>query len=324
MTRTKISIVTPCYNEEGNVEACAAEVARVMGAELPEYDYEHVFTDNSSTDRTVEILRRLAADDSRIKVTVNSRNIGPFRNIAQGLRNVSGDLVVPMVPADIQDPPSVIPEMVAKMDPTVDVVYGIRANRPDSLAMRFARNLYYFALRTSGGTTPPAHAGEFMLVRRHHVDAVLSVGGSYPYIRGLIAQTNPRFETVTYKWGERHVGKSRNSVSDLIDQALNGLVSTARAPMRWALLLGIVGAVVGLAIALVNAILFLFSGADAAPGIPTIIVATFFFGSVNLFFLGLVGEYVLSIHSAVRPEPPFFERERINFEDPRSQSEEAQ
>lgn len=286
-----------------------------METELPEYDYEHIFSDNASSDRTVEILRRLAAADSRIKVTVNSRNVGPFRNIANGLRNVSGDLVVPMVPADIQDPPSAIPQMVAMMGPSIDVVYGIRSKRPDSLPMRFARTLYYLALRTSGGTTPPAHAGEFMLVRRHHVEAVLSVGGSYPYIRGLIAQTNPRYETVTYAWGERHVGKSRNSVSDLVDQALNGLVSTARAPMRWALLLGIIGAVAGIAIALVNAILFLFSGAEAAPGIPTLIVATFFFGGVNLFFLGLVGEYVLSIHSAVRPEPPFFERERINFTD---------
>jgi len=315
VTRTMISIVTPCYNEEGNVEACAAEVARVMRTELADYDYEHIFCDNSSTDRTREILRGIAAEDPHVKVIVNSRNIGPFRNIAQGLRNVSGDLVVPMVPADIQDPPSAIPEMVAKMEPAVDVVYGVRSNRPDTFAMKFARNLYYFALRTSGGSTPPAHAGEFMLVRREIIDAVMSVGGSYPYIRGLIAQTNPRYETVSYRWGERLVGKSRNSVSDLIDQALNGLVSTARAPLRWALLLGMLGAVAGVVIALVNLVLFLFSGADAAPGIPTLIVATFFFGGVNLFFLGLVGEYTLSIHSAVRPEPPFFDRERINFPD---------
>lgn len=311
----KISIVTPCYNEEGNVEACAAEVARVMSEQLPDYDYEHIFCDNSSTDGTVADLRAIAAADPHVKVIVNSRNVGPFRNIANGLRNVTGDLVVPMVPADIQDPPAVIPQMVAKLTPDLDIVYGIRGNRRENFLMRLARTSYYRALKSSGGTTPPAHAGEFLLARREVIDAVNAVGGSYPYIRGLIAQTNPRFDVVHYEWAVRTVGRSKNSIPDLIDQALNGLVSTARTPIRWALFLGVVFAIVGVAIGIVNLILFLVSGSDAAQGIPTLIVATFLFGGVNLFFLGLIGEYILSIHSSVRPEPPMFERERINFEE---------
>ena len=120
----KISIITPCYNEEANIEACAKAVADVMAESLAEYDYEHIFCDNSSTDRSVAVLRKLAASDSRIKVIVNSRNVGPFRNMANGLKSASGDLVVPMVPADIQDPPSAIPDMVAKLVDGVDVVYG--------------------------------------------------------------------------------------------------------------------------------------------------------------------------------------------------------
>lgn len=308
-----ISIITPCFNEEGNVDACAAEVARVMATDLSGYDYEHIFCDNSSTDHTVDELRVLAKSDSHVKVIVNSRNVGPFRNIANGLLNVSGDLVVPMVPADMQDPPSVIPELVAKLDSDIDVVYGIRSNRRESIPMRIARSAYYRALRSSGGSTPPAHAGEFMLVRRDVIDAISKVGGSYPYIRGLIAQTNPRFATVKYEWAVREVGKSRNSISDLIDQALNGIVSTARTPIRWALLLGSVLAVAGVVIGVVDFLLFVFGGASAAQGIPTLIVATFLFGGFNLFFLGLIGEYVLGIHSTVRPEPPMFERERINL-----------
>lgn len=305
--------MTPCFNEEGNVKSCAAEVSRVMREALPDYDYEHLFCDNASTDRTLEELRVLATADAHVKVIVNSRNVGPFRNMANGLRSVSGDLIIPMVPADLQDPPGVIPELVAKMTSTTEVVYGIRGNRRESIPMRVARNAYYSAIRSSGGQTPPAHAGEFMLVRRGVIDSVLQVAGGYPYIRGLIAQTHPRFDTVHYEWARRNVGKSKNSLADLIDQALNGIVASARAPIRLALFLGVLFAVVGVIIGLVNLILFLLHGSYAQQGIPTLIVATFLFGGVNLFFLGLIGEYILSIHSHVRPEPPMFERERINF-----------
>ena len=314
MTSPTLSIITPCFNEERAIEACIAEVAHVMSTSLPDTPYEHIICDNSSSDGTVALLRILAAADPRVKVVVNSRNVGPFRSMANGLRNVSGDLVVPMVPADLQDPPSIIPQMMAKMRPDIEVVYGIRGNRRESLFMRSARSGYYAALRMTGGVVPPAHAGEFLLARREVIDAISQVGGGYPYIRGLVAQTNPRFETVSYNWASRSVGRSRNSFPDLLDQAINGVVSTARSPIRWALFLGLVLAVVGVVAAIVNFLYFLAQGSTALEGIPTIIVATFLFGGVNLFFLGLIGEYVLSIHSIIRPEPPMFEREKINFE----------
>lgn len=313
MSRQTISIITPCYNEEGNVANCVAEVAQVMSAQLPNFDYEHIFCDNASTDDTLGRLKQLAATDSHVKVIVNSRNVGPFRSIANGLKSVTGDLIVPMVPADLQDPPAAIPGMVALMTSHIEVVYGIRGNRREGILLRAARNFYYLALRSSGGATPPAHAGEFMLVRRDIIEAISRVGGSYPYIRGLVAQTNPRFAPYPYEWAKRDIGKSKNSVPDLIDQALNGIVTTARTPIRWALFLGIIFAFIGVLVGILNLLIFLLDGSRAAPGIPTLIVATFLFGGVNLFFLGLIGEYILSIHSSVRPEPPMFERERINF-----------
>jgi hypothetical protein len=203
--------------------------------------------------------------------------------------------------------------MVAKMLSDVDVVYGVRANRRENVLMRLARNTYYSALRAGGARTSPAHAGEFMLVRREVIDSITSVADSYPYIRGLVAQVDPRFETVQYAWAERKVGRSRNSLADLIDQAINGIVATVRTPIRWALFLGILMAVAGGIVAIVDLALFIFRGSGAAQGIPTLIVATFLFGGINLFFTGLVGEYVLSIHAQIRPEPPMFERERINL-----------
>lgn len=309
----KLSIITPCFNEEGNVDACAQEVARVMREMLPQWDYEHIFCDNASTDTTLGRLRALASDDGRIKVIENSRNVGPFRNMANGLRHVTGDLVVPMIPADCQDPPSAIPEMVKLMAPDVDVVYGVRKNRKEGVFLRLARNSYYRLVRSGGGATPPAHAGEFLLARREVIDSVVKVAGEYPYIRGLIAKTSPRYATVAYTWAPRKVGRSKNSMPDLVDQALNGVVSTVKTPMRWALFLGMLFAVVGVTVGVIDLVLFLMRGTTAEQGIPTLIVATLLFGGVNLFFLGLIGEYILGIHSHVRPDPPMFERERINL-----------
>jgi glycosyltransferase involved in cell wall biosynthesis len=310
----KISIVTPCFNEENNVELCAAEVARVMSQDLQQYDYEHIFCDNASVDSTFEKLRDLAARDSRIKVILNSRNVGPFRNIANGLRHTTGDLVVPMVPADLQDPPSVIPEMIAAMTVNVDVVYGVRTNRRENFLMRLARGAYYALVKSNGGGgTPPHHAGEFLLARRHVIDAVVGSVGSYPYIRGLVAQTTQRFATHYYEWGVRQHGKSRSSLPDLVDQALNGLVATAKAPIRMALFLGIIFSIVGVIAGLVNVGIFLFGSVSTSPGIPTLIVGMFLFGGVQLFFTGLIGEYVMSIHSEVSPRPGIVEVARINF-----------
>lgn len=310
----KISIVTPCFNEEAAVDDCALEVARVMQTKLPDYEYEHIFCDNASVDRTVDKLRDLALTDSHIKVIVNSRNVGPFRNMANGLKNSTGDLVVPFVPADLQDPPNVIPMMVAALSDEIDVVYGVRTNRKEMFLMRKARNIYYRIVKSSGGEgTPPPHAGEFLIARRHVIDAVIVALGSYPYLRGLVAQTTQRFTTVPYEWGIREHGKSRNSIPDLIDQALNGFVSTAKTPIRWALFSGVILSIIGVITGFVNLGIFIFGSVNTTPGIPTLIVGMFFFGGLQLFFLGLIGEYVMSVHSEVRPGPGMIEIEKINF-----------
>lgn len=311
----KITIVTPCFNEEANIEVCVARVRAVMETQLPEYDYEHILCDNASTDGSRAVLRRVASDDSRVKVIVNSKNVGPFRNMATGLRAATGDLVIPMIPADLQDPPETIPELVAALTDDVDVVYGIRKNRREGVFMRWARNSYYRLVRAAGGdASPPPHAGEFLLARRSVIDAVIPALGSYPYIRGLVAQATERTAIVRYEWGVRTNGKSRNSLPDLIDQALNGIVSTARAPIRVAMFLGIFLAIAGILYGIVSTILFVTGAVQADPGIPTLIVAVTLFGGIQLLFLGLIGEYVVSIQSEVRPSPRAVQVERINLD----------
>jgi glycosyltransferase involved in cell wall biosynthesis len=310
----KFSILTPCFNEEASVRQCAEAVAEVFRTKLPEHDYEHVFCDNASTDKTVDVLRDIAAHDPRVKVAVNSRNVGPMRNTVNGLKYLDGDVVVPFIPADLQDPPQVIPELFEALASDVDVVYGIRHDRQDPLHLRISRGLYYrLASFISGGVTPPNHAGDFMLARRHVIDAVVGTGGHQFYLRGLVAQTEPRYATRMYAWGVREHGKSRNSYPALIDQAFIGLLSLAKSPLRWAMPVGFVASMLGLLYAMATVALKAFGVGGGDAGIATLIVGVFLFGGLQLFILGVVGEYVLNMHRSVNPPPPVIERERINL-----------
>jgi glycosyltransferase involved in cell wall biosynthesis len=302
----KITVITPCFNEEENVELCAQELRQLMATQLPSYDYEHIFADNASTDRTFELLKIMALEDDRIKVILNSRNIGPFRNIWNAMKSASGDAIIPMLPADLQDPPQVISEFVRKWEEGSLVVYGVRQSREESIFLRLSRGLYYRTIRKFASTPIPINSGEFLLADRRVISSILSVDDEYPYIRGLIAQTGVKSSAVPYKWVKRVRGSSKNSLFSLIDQAING-------PARVSLLGGFIFSFLGLAYAGFTTLNVWFSSVHVPIGIPTIIVGIFLLGGIQLFFLGLLGEYILSIHSQVRRLPPMFELERINF-----------
>jgi polyisoprenyl-phosphate glycosyltransferase len=312
---TKISIITPCFNEEENVDVCANTLREVMQSELPGYDYEHIFADNASTDLTLNRLRRLAEIDKRIKVISNSRNVGPFRNMWNAMRSASGDAVIPLLPADLQDPPAVIPGFVRDWETGSLVVYGVRDKREESLLMRTVRGLYYRSIRRFASAIIPINSGEFLLADRKVIDSILATNDYYPYIRGLIAQTQVRSTSIPYTWVKRKNGKSKNSFISLIDQGINGFISTSRIPARLALLSGFALSFVGIIFAIVTAVLSLTTHPNLPLGIPTMIFGIFFLGGIQLFFIGTIGEYVLSIHGQVRRHPELFELERINFED---------
>lgn len=309
----KITVITPCFNEEDNVQICASELKKMMLEKLPSYEYEHIFADNASTDSTLQQLRALAEKDSRIRVISNSRNVGPFRNMWNAMKSASGDAVIPLLPADLQDPPSVIPELVKNWELGFLVTYGVRTNRQESFVMRFARGAYYRIIKRFASAVIPLNSGEFLLADKRVIDSILTVDDQYPYIRGLIAQTGVRSTSVPYTWVKRERGKSKNNLLALIDQAINGFVSTSRVPARLALLGGFVLSLLGVGYAIFTAFLALTSEAHMPMGIPTIIVGIFLLGGIQLLFLGLLGEYILSIHGQVRRVPPMFETERINF-----------
>ena len=277
-------------------------------------EWEHIFSDNASTDRTVELLSAISTADPHVRVLVNRRNIGPFRNIASAMRRVSrdADVVVPMVPADLQDPPDVIPRMLeAMVESRVDIVYGVRTNRRESLALRLMRGMYYRALRVLRATAPPPHAGEFMLISREVLNEVNGSRDEHPYIRGLVARTGMSSATVPYEWHTRDVGESRNSWFDLFDQGLNGLIKTSRVPARLSLVVGLLVSVAGLFVAIATVIARLTDTLDTVQGIPSILTAVLVLGGTQMIFLGIVGEYVIDIHTQMRSRVDSHEVEEI-------------
>ena len=309
----KISIITPCFNEELNVETCYLAVKKIMKAKLPNYSYEHIFADNASSDSTFLILEKIAKNDKNVKVILNSRNVGPFRNMWNAMKNATGDAIIPLLPADLQDPAEVIPSFVKNWEKGDLVVHGVRSNRQEFWMMRFLRSIYYKLIRKFADAVIPLNSGEFLLADKLVIKSILAVDDQYPYIRGLIAQTAVKSSSINYTWVKRKKGKSKNSFIDLIDQAINGFVSTSRIPARFALLFGFIFSIIGFIGAAITFISFLLNKDSVASGIPTIIVAIFLFGGIQLLFFGIIGEYILSIHGQVRKSPPMFEIKKINF-----------
>ena len=308
-----ISIVTPCFNEEASIRECYETIKRTLDEKLPGYGREHIFCDNASTDRTVEILREIAATDPSVKVIVNARNFGILRNNYNGVLAATGDAVVLFMPVDMQDPPELIPEFVKHWESGIEIVYGIRAQREEPFLLRNARKAYYQVLSRLSYVNYPPNVGDFQLVDRRVVDSMKRIDDAQPFMRMMPFEVGFRSVGIAYTWRARKHGVSRNAFLHMIDQGLNGLISFSNAPVRIALWTGVAISVLSFLYALVVFFLVLFGVVQAEAGIPTVILALFFFGGIQLLFLGVIGEYVLAIFNQVRRRPIVFERERINF-----------
>ena len=313
--RKVISVVTPCFNEEEGIRECYEAVKRVFDNDLPDYDRQHVFCDNASSDRTVEILKEIAAEDPCIRIIVNARNFGPMRSHFNGVRAADGDAVALFVPADLQDPPEKIPEFVALWEQGYEVVYGVRAERIEKFPMKQVRKLYYRMVSGATYLDMPPDVGDFQLVDRRVHEVMKRFDDSYPYTRAMAFEIGFNQTCVSYTVRERTCGISKNRLLHLIDQGMNGLISYSTTPIRLMLLFGMAIAALAVGFALFNVIYTLFADQDVPRGTPLLISAIFFFAGVQLFFLGFLGEYLLAIYQQVRKRPLVVERERINFPD---------
>jgi polyisoprenyl-phosphate glycosyltransferase len=312
--RKKISIVTPCFNEEAGIAECVAAVTDIFKTELSGYDLEHIFCDNASTDRTLPILKELARHNRSIKIIVNSRNFGILKNTYNGVLHASGDAVLLFLPADLQDPPALIPRFVALWEQGYEIVYGLRSEREEAFLTRSARKLYYRLLSRLTYVEYPPDAGDFQLIDRKVHDAMRRIDDAQPFMRMMTFESGFRSIGVKYKWLARKHGKSHNNWTRMFEQGLNGIVSFSGAPVRAALIGGFLISLLSILYSMGIVVFALLGRIHSAAGIPTLVAALFFFGGVQIFFVGILGEYILAIYNQVRRKPLVVERELINFD----------
>jgi len=313
MNKKKISIYTPCFNEEQNLEICYTAIKNLFEQKLKNYTYEHIFGDNSSNDNSLKILKDIASKDKNIKILSYSRNFGAFQSLYKGVVTSTGDAII-CISADLQDPPELIPEMVEKWENGFDVVYGKKISREESFIFQNIRKFYYKLVKQFSFIDIPENVSEFCLIDKKVQKSLKQFDDYYPYLRGMIANCGFKQAFIEYKWKKRKFGKTTGTSYILIDNAINGLISFSNLPMRICLFVGILISLISIVFSIYSFFVALILTKKAIPGISMIITAIFFFFGVVLFFLGVVGEYISAIHSQVRKKPNVIVNEKINFD----------
>jgi glycosyltransferase involved in cell wall biosynthesis len=311
--RYHVSVLTPCYNEAGNVELLYERI-RAVFAQLDEYTYEHVFIDNASTDGTVSILRTLAARDRNVKIIVNTRNFGHIRSPYHALLQCRGDAVVAMA-SDLQDPPELIPAFLGKWREGCKVVLGVKSESEESSVMFAIRRLGYSVIDRLSEVKQVRNSTGFGLYDKAFVAVLRRLPDPYPYFRGIVAELGFRYATVPYTQPKRTRGITKNNAYLLYDIGVQGIVNHSKIPLRLATIIGFCSSVVSLVAALVYFVMKMLFWYNLPIGIAPLIIGLFCVASVQLFFLGVLGEYVGSIYTQVRNRPLVVEEERINFDD---------
>lgn len=309
--RTKISIVTPCYNEEENVEPLYNKVKEVFNR-LGEYDYEHIFIDNASTDNTVKILKSIADKDKNLKIIVNSRNFGHIRSPFYGLLQAQGDAVVSLA-ADFQDPPEMIKDFISKWQEGYKIVLGVKKQSKESRLMFAVRKLFYDLIGAISEIDHIKNFTGFGLYDKRIIQIFRSIDDPYPYFRGLVCDIGFEIFTIEFVQPVRKKGITKNNFYSLYDMAMLGITNHSKVPLRLATMLGFLVALVSFFVALAYLIYKIIFWQNFTVGTAPIVIGLFFFSAVQLFFIGIMGEYIGSIHTQVLKRPLVIEKERINF-----------
>ena len=310
MKKKKISIVTPCYNEEENLMELYERIQDAMA--LLDYEYEHILIDNASTDNSRAILRQLAKDDPRIKVIFNTRNFGHIRSPYYAVLQADGDAVVAMA-SDLQDPPERIPEFVQKWEEGYKVIIGVKTKSQESGLFYLLRTGYYRVLRSLSDVPLIENFTGFGLYDQQVIKILRQLNDPYPYFRGLIADIGYEIARIEFTQPRRKRGISKNNFYTLYDLAMLGLTGYTKIPLRIATMFGFVSSAISFLVGLVYLIYKLLFWQQFSLGSAPIVIGLFFLGSVQLLFLGIVGEYIGAIYTQVMKRPLVIEKERLNF-----------
>lgn len=309
----KISVLIPCYNEEENVEPISQAVVETLERDLPQYDYELVFIDNDSRDNTRPILRRLCGENPRIKAIFNARNFGQFNSPYYGMLQVDGDCVIEMV-ADFQDPVELIPQYVKAWEEGYKIVIGIKTSSRESRIMYALRSFYYKAIKKLSDVEQIEHFTGSGLYDRDFIEVLRKLDDPTPFLRGIVAELGYKRKEIPYEQPQRRAGKTHNNFYRLYDAAMLSITSYTKVGLRLATLVGGISAFFSMIVAMVYLVMKLIWWDRFPAGMVPMLIGMLFLGSVQIFFIGMVGEYVLSINQRVMKRPLVVEEERLNFD----------
>jgi glycosyltransferase involved in cell wall biosynthesis len=310
MKRKLISIVTPCYNEAENLEELCQRIADVM-AKL-KYDYEHIVIDNASTDQSVIVLNKIAKNDKHLKVIVNTRNFGHIRSPYHALLQSTGAAVIGMA-SDLQDPPERIPDFIQKWEEGYKVVVGVKTRSEETWILYSMRTAYYRALRALSEVPLIENFTGFGLYDREVVNIIRDLNDPYPYFRGLIADIGFPIAQIKFVQPLRKRGITKNNFYTLYDLAMLGLTGYTKIPLRLAAMLGFLSAAISFLVGFIYLIYKIIFWTQFSVGLAPVVIGLFFLGSVQMIFLGVVGEYIGAIYTQVLHRPLVIEKERVNF-----------
>ncbi|MCM1244883.1 MAG: glycosyltransferase family 2 protein [Roseburia sp.] len=309
-----ISIMIPTFNEEENVVPIAEAVINEITTNLPQYDYEILFIDNDSTDMTRSRLRELCEKNQKIKAILNAKNFGQFNSPFYGLLQTTGDCTV-LLCADFQDPVSMITQFVHEWEKGYKIVIGIKSTSKENKIMYFLRSCYYKLIRKMSSVEQIEHFTGFGLYDKDFLDVLRELDDPMPFLRGIVAELGFKRKDIEYEQEKRRAGKTHNNWYSLYDAAMLSFTSYTKVGMRIATIMGFILSGLSIAVALVYLVMKLVFWDRFVAGMTPILLGIFIFGSIQLFFIGLLGEYIMSINSRIIRRPLVVEEERINFDE---------
>lgn len=310
----KISIMVPCYNEEENVIPLSEALIDMFKKDLPQYDYEILFIDNDSTDTTRVKLRQLCENNQKIKAIFNAKNFGQFNSPYYGILNTTGDCTIPVC-ADFQDPIDVIPKLVAKWEEGYRIVCAVKTTSKENKIMYFLRSCYYKLIRKMSSVDQIEHFTGFGLYDKSFVKVLRDLKDPIPFIRGIVGELGFKRTEIEYEQAKRRAGKTHNNFYTLYDAAMLSFTSYTKIGLRLATFIGVGCGLISLIVGLVYFVLKLIYWERFVAGMVPIILLVSFLGSLQLLFIGLMGEYILSMNQRLMNRPLVVEEERINFEE---------
>lgn len=308
-----ISIVVPCYNEQDNVQNMYQALTNIMSA-MTMYDYEIIFIDNASEDSTAEILKHIAAKDTRAKIILNNRNFGPEQSGFYALTQANGDAIIGLA-CDFQDPPELIPEFVQKWEQGAKVVWGKKNSAEESKLMFLARTLYYKLVKNISDVEQYEHVTGWGLIDREVMDRLAELKDPWPMTRNQIPELGYKPVLISYNQPKRTAGRSSYNFIRYFDTAMNSIIHTSKIPLKLAIHVGFGCSLISLLVGLYYIVYKLVFWNDVAFGVAPLLVGVFFIASLQIFFLGILGEYVLAILNRVSFRRYVIEKERINFDE---------